>query len=641
MIKCQRYLTKVEWTCFHLVIAAGLSLSLTGCDNEIVNPTHPALAEGQTDDCKNRCAVDPLGDLLTLDEFEPGYALRYPVSCEGSDSAYVYPRPNFLAATRRSRWGHRQGIQRINRDDESFLVVSYSKKNGHWRPKKRKNVEGGFEVVDVSEGSACGPVGASANASTKKVTGCMVSRYADEDYGHYGGMTTYGRWLVAAVEDRQNKDVPRAGIRLFEFGDPRGPVAGEVLATESGKAATASLVRLTDGRYLAAAFTWSQGDFFMSTSSEMSLSASDWTHVAHIDMPSGWREYDGLQFVSACDGRLFAVATDNDNGNKADVWRVTLDADQPHFEFELGVTFDCGFDGKTWCNFDAGAGLWVDDRGRLSLYSVEHFNDGGKIEGIETVKVREFSVHERTENFVCPSLPDCSDGDCGSPAEECGPEQPWVPGAPPISSGMIDMGDYWIDAGEVEVGAYRAFLSSSATPAMPAACEWKSDNVPEGWDEQLEDSLPVVGVDWCDAWAYCHVQGKRMCGAIGGQAASLEDHDASNNEWFQACGGPEGFTYPYGDNYSPKACNGADLGLDAPLRPGALSECRGNKGLYDMSGNVWEWTNACSADSGAADQCRRRGGSYFSDAHVLRCALNGSRSRNHRSVSTGIRCCSD
>ncbi len=60
-----------------------------------------------------------------------------------------------------------------------------------------------------------------------------------------------------------------------------------------------------------------------------------------------------------------------------------------------------------------------------------------------------------------------------------------------------------------------------------------------------------------------------------------------------------------------------------------------------MSGNVWEWTNACEALDVAEDEqlCRRRGGSYTSEPNNLRCAVSSLRARDYRFSNTGIRCC--
>ena len=201
--------------------------------------------------------------------------------------------------------------------------------------------------------------------------------------------------------------------------------------------------------------------------------------------------------------------------------------------------------------------------------------------------------------------------------------------------------EFLIDSTEVTNGAYAAWLATNPdTASQPSECSWNTSFVPtQGWPGKAD--LPVAAVDWCDAYAYCAGIGQSLCGAVGGKPERYDAYDdAGSDEWYIACSRGGAQAYPYGSVYDPTKCNGADFDASGPVPVGSLPGCVGSvPGLFDMSGNVWEWENACNGDAGATDMCRRRGGSWFSDAGLLTCAVGGFDARNAASKYVGFRCC--
>lgn len=225
-------------------------------------------------------------------------------------------------------------------------------------------------------------------------------------------------------------------------------------------------------------------------------------------------------------------------------------------------------------------------------------------------------------------------GVCGSPGCGTCPDGP-----------MVDFPGFSIDAHEVSSARYGDFLAVDVDPgAQPAVCAWNLEFTPSKMWPPDDPQLPVVFVDWCDARAYCHWAGKRLCGAIGGGSGDFDKPiDPKTDQWYRACAGDPPKFYPYGVLYSPKSCNGKDFDLNSDARrpSGSIDACQGaTPGLFDMSGNVFEWVDACDGESGAGDACLRRGGSSFSILTDLRCDLKSSRRRDLPESYVGIRCCS-
>ena len=157
--------------------------------------------------------------------------------------------------------------------------------------------------------------------------------------------------------------------------------------------------------------------------------------------------------------------------------------------------------------------------------------------------------------------------------------------------------------------------------------------------------LPVVDVSWEDAVQYAAWLSHRA-----GKTIRLP----SEAEWEYACRANSSAAFSFGQALNEKqaCCRFAGLpGYALPKEPAPVGSFPPNAfGVYDMHGNVWEWTMDCWRPSLAharldgspmldGDYETRviRGGSWAHPPETAACSTRGHASKNSRNRFTGFR----
>nr|MBI3614395.1 SUMF1/EgtB/PvdO family nonheme iron enzyme [Nitrospirota bacterium] len=179
---------------------------------------------------------------------------------------------------------------------------------------------------------------------------------------------------------------------------------------------------------------------------------------------------------------------------------------------------------------------------------------------------------------------------------------------------------FYMDLYEVTTGRYAQFMQATGR------------GKPDYWSEVRpvsDGELPVVGVEWDEANAYCQWAGKRL---------------PTDQEWEKAARGTDGRAYPWGNTVPTAGLANYDHSLANADRSGCSLFCnvyaeklkpvnsykggRSPYGIYNMAGNVWEWV----------EEKVLRGGSWADFASDLQSAGQLNFGPAPRDSSIGFRC---
>ena len=241
------------------------------------------------------------------------------------------------------------------------------------------------------------------------------------------------------------------------------------------------------------------------------------------------------------------------------------------------------------------------------------------------------------------------------PAVSISGSETWTPASDVFVRGRVrgrklEIASFYMSDHEVTRGEYKAVMGSD--PSKAKAYD-KDGNELTG-DDSVKNN-PVNNISWYDALVYCNTrsinEGLTPCYEIDGKTAPKDwgsvptsrndtwdaatcDFTAdgyrlpTEAEWeWAARGGGESYTYAGSDNIDEVAWYTENTN-DTGTRDVKTKKANGY-GLYDMSGNVWEWcwdwygsisrkTPGTGPASGS-DRCQR-GGSWLNGAYPAQVA---------------------
>jgi formylglycine-generating enzyme required for sulfatase activity len=143
--------------------------------------------------------------------------------------------------------------------------------------------------------------------------------------------------------------------------------------------------------------------------------------------------------------------------------------------------------------------------------------------------------------------------------------------------------------------------------------------------------VPLTHVNYLEAQNLCLAMNKRLC---------------MEAEWEFACEGPDALPYPYGYVRDAKRCNhdfpeeelvtAPEQFIDHRVAKDALPGCKSPFGVFNLVGNVDEWTTRDGAAPG--HRAILRGGWWLIGRNRCR-AATANHGERYAGVQTGLRCC--
>jgi formylglycine-generating enzyme required for sulfatase activity len=139
----------------------------------------------------------------------------------------------------------------------------------------------------------------------------------------------------------------------------------------------------------------------------------------------------------------------------------------------------------------------------------------------------------------------------------------------------------------------------------PHILQWHKNNPKPIASAFPGDSHPRNNITWYEAMAFC-----KWISTKTGLPITLPNEE----QWVRAAQGDSPRLFPWGKRFDPSRCNTRESGLRSTTPVNCYEGGISPYGIYDMTGNVWEWCLTWRKDNSIGGEVGRmvRGGSFVS-----------------------------